>query len=259
MKDQLTPKPNKLELWTDRIPMGGTILVGIATTVYLAINIMPDVWSKAVMAIFCGALPLISARFLIKKRMAFFWMTVCLIVFSDVSMVLSLTETQSHALVTAKSDETPPALKRLQDATDKAQATLDDLLAQQAAAKNRVTLDNLNEQIKGDNGAQKALAAAKAAEAAWKDPSAAIADRVNSHDVFMAIPTALASLDLSRYMTIVFALLVAVVYQGTLIASVKATIKAVKRGEGKTRRRRRRINRANVESIKPSEEPLASE
>lgn len=121
MQDQ-GPKPiNPLDVWTDRIPMVATIIVGIATTSYLSVSITPDLWSKIVMGIFGGGLPLISARFLIKKRMAFFWMTVCLIVFSDVSMVLSLTETQSHALVTAKgTEETPRALKRLQDATDKA-------------------------------------------------------------------------------------------------------------------------------------------
>ncbi len=82
----------KLDFMTDRVPLWGTVLVGIATTAYLGASITPDLWSQIVMGIFAGALPLISVRFLIKKKVRLFWMTVGLIVFSDVSMVLSLTE-----------------------------------------------------------------------------------------------------------------------------------------------------------------------
>lgn len=247
----------KIEFATDRVPLWGTVLVGIATTAYLGASITPDLWSQVVMGIFAGALPLISVRFLIKKKFRFFWLTVGLIVFSDVSMVLALTEGQALTVeaVVSSEDQTPPALKRLQNASDKAQKTLDDLVEQQRDAKARQTLDNIDGQI---TEARKALSEAQRFEREWKPVEKSDEGRVSSRNVFMAIPRALISLELDRYLTTLYALIIAIVYQGTVIASAQATVKQVKAGELKTtgpKRRKRRAKTATPPGETPPPEP----
>ena len=224
-----------LDFWTDSVAMWAVVLIGICTTSYLSASITPDLWSQVVMGIFGGGLPLISVRFLIKKKFRFFWMTVGLIVFSDVSMVLSLTEGQSRAYVAESSTETPKELTRLQDATNAAQTTLDGLTTQYGQAQKRDTLAELDKQI---GSARDDLRTAQNAERSWKPVATGL--KINSHSVFMAIPTAITSNDLSRWMTLVFALFIAVVYQGTVISTTQATIKNVKRSEGKIVRHRRK-------------------
>lgn len=247
-----------IDFLTDRLAMYAAVLVGIATTSYLSVSITPDLWSKIVMGIFGGGLPLISVRFLIKKKVRFFWMTVCLIVFCDVSMVLSLTASQAHdAKVQASGDDqTPAPLKRLQNATDDTQKGLDELLVQQKEAQTKAFLENLKEQIRTATASRDA---AQAREAAWVPVAKADEIKVSSADVFMAIPAALFSLNLSRYMTLVFALLVAIVYQGTVIATVNATVKQVRRDEAKPPKTRKRTRAAKKPAAAPSREDFQPE
>ena len=246
-----------LDFLTDLVSMVAVVLVGIATTSYLSVSITPDVWSKIIMGIFGGGLPLISVRFLIKKKMRLFWTTVCLIVFCDVSMVLSLTASQAHESIGTPSgeDQTPAPLKRLQKSTDAAQKNLDTALEQQAIAKTRGTLDNLDEQIKAMTASRDE---ARKQEAAWTPTTRQ--DVVSSHDVFMAIPVALASLDLSRYMTLVFALLVAIVYQGTVFATVKATVRSMEKTPAVAKKARKRIRATKkAATATPSKEDFQPE
>lgn len=225
----MKPHGPLLDFLTDTVALWLTVAVGIATTAFLSVSITPDLWSKIVMGIFGGGLPLISVRFLIKRRMAFFWMTASLIVFSDVSMVLSLTASQSSEF-TVKSGDTDPALKRLQAATDDAQKGLDELIAQQREAQTKSFLDNLAIQIATATDSRDK---ARATEQAWKPTESR--STVDSHAVFMAIPTALVSWDLSRWMTLVFAFLVATVYQGTVMSTVAATVRSIRKAEAAER------------------------
>ncbi len=230
-----------LDILTDQGALFATILVGIATTSYLCFNIAPEGWGGWVMAFFGGMIPLLSARFLIKGKKGFFRLTAAVIIFADVSMVLSLTAGQAHvAEVSAVADKaTPQELKRLQDASDKAQSTLDQLIVQQRDAKTVAFVQILDGQIVD---ARADRDKAQAEERAWK-PVESAAVKVNSHDVFMAVPTAVMSLDLSRWMTLAFAFIVAFIYQGTVVATVAATVKRAKSearvGAPKVKRRRK--------------------
>ena len=246
-----------LDFYTDRLPMYGAVLVGISTSAYLAFSIMPDIFSKVIFAVFCGGLPLISVRFLIKRRMRFFWISVVLIVFSDVSMVLSLTASQAHEITVQASgdDQTPAPLQRLQKATDAAQKGLDELVAQQSTAQTKAFLDILSEQIKT---ATTSRDEAQKREAEWIPAVLESKGVVSSHDVFMAIPIALISLDLSRYMTLVFALLVAIVYQGTVINTVSATVRTIRREEAKPTPKKKHRARAKAAVI-PTGAPVAED
>lgn len=229
-----------LDWLTDKFALIATILVGIATTSYLSASIATELWSQIVMGILGGGLPLISVRFLIKRKLRFFWLTVGLIVFADTSFILSQTAGQAVQVVAQTSNVTaPPALTRLQKASDDAQGSLDELLRQQAEAKTRGTLDNLDGQIQA---ATISRDDARRFEREWK-PETTVSARVNSNDVFMAIPAAISSGVLSRWMTLIFAALVAFVYQGTVIATVGAVVKQAKResAEGKPKKRKRRV------------------
>lgn len=225
----MKPHGPVLDFLTDTVALWATVAVGIATTAYLSVSITPDLWSKIVMGIFGGGLPLISVRFLIKQKMVFFWMTACLIVFSDVSMVLSLTASQSSAF-TQTTKTADPALKRLQEATNDAEAVLSELLAQQREAHTKAFLDNLAAQIQTATDSRDK---ARATEQAWKPAESR--GTVDSHAVFMAIPTAVVSGDLSRWMTLVFALMVATVYQGTVISTTAATVRHILKAEAEHR------------------------
>ncbi len=230
-----------LDILTDQGALFATILVGIATTSYLCFNIAPEGWGGWVMAFFGGMIPLLSARFLIKGKKGFFRLTAAVIIFADVSMVLSLTAGQAHVAEIRSMIDTqvPPELKRLQDASDKAQQTLDNLISQQRDAKTVAFVQILDGQIVD---ARADRDKAQAEERAWK-PVESAAVKVNSHDVFMAVPTAVMSLDLSRLMTLAFAFIVAFIYQGTVVATVAATVKRAKSearvGAQKVKRRRK--------------------
>lgn len=242
-----------LDFWTDKFSMWGVVIIGIITTGFLGWSVSPELLSKIVLAVFAGGLPLISVRFLVKKKMGFFWMSVCIIVFSDVSMVLSLTEGQAVAVTssTESGDQVPTGLKRLQTATDDAKGRLEELLAQQRDAKTVAFVQVLTGQIEQ---ARQDLKDAQAREEQWKPEDKAAS--VSSHEVFMAIPKAVASGDLSRWMTLVYALLLAVIYQGTLKATTHAVVKNATRAEAKPAKSRKR-NRPAKKAPK-SPEPVAA-
>lgn len=244
-----------LDWMTDTVALIATVLIGMATTAYLFASITSELWSQVIMGCLGGGLPLLSVRFLMKKKMPFFWLTVCLIVFSDTSMILSLTEGQAKQVEqsVAKEATTDPALARLQAQTDRAQTTLDELLAQQREAHTAAFLANLKTQI---DQARTDLESARGRESTWK-PEQVANHQVSSRDVFMAVVRMAVSGDISRYLTFLLSLLVAIVYQGTVIATVSATVKNVRKSEKaeslpKKRTRKKRV----VKEKEPTPEPL---
>jgi Spy/CpxP family protein refolding chaperone len=195
--------------------------VGIFTTVLMFVTVTPGIWAKMVMGALGASVVLFSVRALAKKKNGLYLLIAVLMTFSDVSLYLSLTAEQSHQVAS----ENDPELKRLQRATDEARGDLSELIAQQDEANSRATLDALALQIAE---ARSDLRAAKDAEANY-NPNHETA--VNASELFMAIPTAITSGSLGRWMTLVFASLVAIILQLTIVATVTATVRSVKRGE----------------------------
>lgn len=239
---------------TDNVALAATVLIGIATTFYLFASITPELWSQIVMGVLGGGLPLLSVRFRVKKKVRFFWLTVSLIVFCDVSMLLSLTASQSHGVEAAVQDDgkVPPALARLQKDADDAQATVKELLRQQDQAKTVEFVQILQPQMAA------AIASRDAAQRLareWKPAESSTSARVNSRDVFMAIPDALFSLRLERYITMILGLLVAIVYQGTVIATVAATVKQAKRADSEGAKPKRKRQARKKAEAAPADLP----
>lgn len=211
-----------IDFLTEFLTMAVAVLVGIGTTTLMFVSVSPDPWSATIMASLAVVLVLYSVRAIVKRRRAFWWLMASMIVFCDVSTFLTITEVKETAIV----QTTDTTKTRLEAATDKAQGTLDNLLAQQQAANSKAHLDSLATQIER---AQKALDSAKAEERAYR-PS----HETRGFDptrLFMAIPNAVVSLRLDRIMTLIFALIIACALQAGILSATNATLKNVKRNE----------------------------
>jgi hypothetical protein len=118
-------KPSRLmailDTLTDKVAMFLAIGVEVFTVILMFVTVTPDPWSKIVMGTLGAAIVLFSVRALAKRKRGLWWLIAIVIVFSDISLLLSLTDSQIHQ-VSAQDD---PALKRLQKATDDAQAAVD--------------------------------------------------------------------------------------------------------------------------------------
>lgn len=216
-------------------------LVAIGTTTLMAMNIAPNLWSGIVISSLVALLVLLSLEALTEKRLVFWWIMAAMIVFSDVSTFLTITESKTTELAVA----VDPAQTRLQAATDKAQGVLDDLLRQQGAAQNRATLDAIASQIKG---AQDRLERAQADE---RNYHAAEEGRgLDPRRLFSAIPNAVTSGSLDRWMTFIFAAIMACALQAGMFTATAATMKALKKNDRQAATKpKRRPRRTKAEMV----------
>lgn len=255
----------KLDFLTDRVAMGAAIIVSLGITVLGFVAITPDILAfRIVMGSMGGILVLFSPRALAKKKFSLWIWIAALIVFFEVSTVLTMTATQSTESITHRVD---PIQIQLHQATVDAQRNLTDIIAQQKEANNRTTLDALAKQFDLLTSIYN-----QAAERESRYVSKGSTERVgiDPNKLFMAIPTAIMSLSLARWMTLVFSLIVAIVFQAVIKATVTATIKSIKREASETatpRRRKRRAHKAvnedktevKSEDFEPEREPSMME
>jgi len=260
MNAQESPKNGQkiLDLLTDRVAMYAAIVVSLGTITLMFVVITPDILIyRIVMGAMGAILVLFSPRALAKNKIGLWKWIACLIVFAEVSTVLTMTDTQSHESKTETAITVDPVLQSLQNSTKTAQDNLTKNIDQQAAANNRITIDGLVEQF----GTLTAIYnAAVARESAYR-PAGTSQGGIDPNKLFMAIPTAIFSLELARYMTLAFSLIVAILFQLVIKSTVTATVKQIKRegtekapGKKKSPRKQRK---PKIESAEPK--PITEE
>lgn len=237
------PKHNwnkAIEFLTDRFAMFAAIIVSLGTVTLMFVVITPDVFGyRVVMGSMGFILVLFSPRALAKRKFKLWVWIASLIVFSEVSTVLTMTDSQSQDANTTVV-VIDPVLKHLQDNTKTAQDNLTNIIDQQAKAQNRVTLDSLASQF---TLLTSIYNNALAMENAYHGTGKAASGGIDPKKLFMAIPTAIFSGDLSRYMTLIFSLIVAVVFQLVIRATVTDTVKHIKSSVEKVPKKPKRPSR----------------
>lgn len=258
-----TKKPQKtakqiLDWLTDRGAMVAAILISLGTVTLMFVVITPDILIyRIVMGTMGAILVLFSPRALAKNKIGLWKWIACLIVFAEVSTVLTMTDTQSHEAMTEASVTVDPVLQSLQNSTKTAQDNLTKNIDQQAAANNRITIDGLVEQF----GTLTAIYnAAVARESAYR-PAGTTQGGIDPNKLFMAIPTAIFSLELARYMTLAFSLIVAILFQLVIKSTVTATVKQIKRdGAEKALGKKKPPRKPRKQKTEPTEpKPITEE
>lgn len=212
--DCLTSPRKFLDFLIDRVAMFAAIIVSLGTVTLTFVIITPDILIyRVIMGTMGAILVLFSPRALAKRKFGLWRWIAVLIIFAEVSTVLTMTDTQSHDATGPVKTDT--VLEHLQGATKKAQDNLTKLIDQQATAQTRATLDALADQIKT---ATELLRQATDRETRYVPAGSTSVGGIDPLKLFMAIPVAIvgtsdmAPMDrFSRWMTLIFALIVAIV------------------------------------------------
>jgi hypothetical protein len=217
-----------LDFLTDRVAMIAAIIVSLGTITLMFVVITPDILIfQIVMGSMGAILVLFSPRALAKRKFGLWRWIACLIVFAEVSTVLTMTDTRSQEATTTEAVTVDPVWKAYQDATKTAQDNLTDLIGQQHAATTKDFLETLKGQIAI---ATVIYQTAFAAQASYRSAGPAQVG-IDPNKLFMAIPSAIASGQLARYMTLVFSIIVAIVFQAVIFATVTNTVKQIRRAD----------------------------
>lgn len=209
------------------------ILVALAL-----ISLAPEIWSALAMVFLAFILATFLVTSILRRNKGLYVVLVVLIGFFDISVILTALDRQHNRMEHPGVD---PRLERLQNQTVDAQTAYDALLAQQNAAGNRKTLDNLDGQIRF---AQNSLEEAKRRESDYVS-GGLMALAVDPRVLAMAIPNALTNLELADKILLGVVLMLFVAFQWTLRVAMGVTVKKA-RAEAKpatARKRRRRGKR----------------
>jgi hypothetical protein len=255
MSNSESPKKGQkiLDLLTDRGAMFAAILVSLGTVTLMFVVITPDLLIfRIIMGTMGAILVLFSPRALAKRKFGLWRWIAVLIVFAEVSTVLTMTDTQSQDSDSV--GKIDPVLSHLQAATNTAQDNLTKFIDQQATATTTAFLTSLKEQIAVST---QVLQEAKRAETDYR-PAGQVSG-IDPNKLFMAIPSAIISLQLARYMTLAFSLIVAVIFQAVVFATVNATVKQIKRVDTEKAPRKRKRTRKPAEPKQISESDFIQE
>lgn len=207
------------------------ILVALAL-----ISLAPEIWSALAMVFLAFILATFLVTSILRRNKGLYVVLVVLIGFFDISVILTALDRQHNRMEHPGVDT---RLERLQNQTADAQTAYDALLAQQNAAGNRKTLDNLDGQIRF---AQNSLEEAKLREASYVD-GGLMALAVDPRVLAMAIPSALFGPSWADRILFAVVLMLFIAMQWTLRVAMGVTVKRA-RAESRTtvitgKRRRR--------------------
>jgi len=215
---QAQPPKQKLTLdfLTDKAGLHGATIASMFTVGYMQFNIMPEIFSQVIFGAIGSLFGLLYVRSIVKKAWRLFWLLFCIITFSDVSFLLALTGIQSKQA--AQTEQIDPVAKALSDATATAQKNLTDLIAQQGAAQNRTTLDNISGQITLFSDILKTAQATERAYVPQRQER-----RIDSARVYMGIWDALVSGQIENYVKLVYSLTFSLILLLTILETAKMT------------------------------------
>jgi len=217
-RPELPKQKLTLDFLTDKAGLHGATIASMFTVGYMQFNIMPEIFSQVIFGAIGSLFGLLYVRSIVKKAWRLFWLLFCIITFSDVSFLLALTGIQSKQATQTEASTQDPVAKALSDATATAQKNLTDLIAQQGAAQNRTTLDNISGQIMLFSDILKTAQATERAYVPQRQER-----RIDSARVYMGIWDALVSGQIENYVKLVYSLTFSLILLLTILETAKTT------------------------------------
>ena len=215
-RPELPKQKLTLDFLTDKAGLHGATIASMFTVGYMQFNIMPEIFSQVIFGAIGSLFGLLYVRSIVKKAWRLFWLLFCIITFSDVSFLLALTGIQSKQAT--QTEQIDPVAKAYSDATATARKNLTDLIAQQGAAQNRTTLDNISGQITLFSDILKTAQATERAYVPQRQDR-----RIDSARVYMGIYDALVSGQIENYVKLIYSLTFSLILLLTILETAKMT------------------------------------